>query len=90
MTETLPAAPTVELALREAGRQRRKVRARVRFDAEQGEMKYDRSYEPYAIENGAVLVFSLFRNEFRTIRLDDICRVEIMEGVFRPRRPVEM
>lgn len=90
MTDTLSAAPTVETALREAGRLRRKVRARVRFQAEHGESQYDRSYEPYAIENGEVVVFSLFRNEFRKIRLSDISRVQIMPGEFRPRRPIEL
>jgi hypothetical protein len=81
---------SVESTLREAGRQRRKVRARIRFDAESGETEYERSYEPYAIEDNAVVVFSLFRNEFRTIPLADIKRVEMTEGEFRPRRPVEL
>jgi hypothetical protein len=81
---------SVESTLREAGRQRRKVRARIRFEAESGETEYERSYEPYAIEDNAVIVFSLFRNEFRTIPLADIKRVEMIEGEFRPRRPVQM
>ena len=86
-----PATTTsAESMLREAGRQRRKVRVRVRFDAEQGETAYERSYEPYAIEDGEVVVFSLFRNEFRTIPLADITRVEITDGEFRPRRPIEL
>jgi len=80
----------VESTLREAGRQRRKVRARIRFEAESGETEYERSYEPYAIENGGVVVFSLFRNEFRTIPLADIKRVELSDDEFRPRRPIEM
>lgn len=81
---------TVESTLREAGRLHRKVRARIRFDAEAGETEYERSYEPYSIENGEVVVFSLFRNEFRTIPLADIKRVEVTDGEFRPRRPIEM
>ncbi len=81
---------TVESTLREAGQQRRKVRARIRFDAESGETEYERSYEPYAIANGEVVVFSLFRNEFRTIPLADIKRVELSDDVFRPRRPIEL
>lgn len=82
--------PEVESTLREAARQRRKVRARIRFAAERGETEYERSYEPYAIEDGAVVVFSLFRNEFRTIPLVDILGVEMIDGEFRPRRPIEM
>ena len=80
----------VESTLREAGRQHRKVRARIRFEAESGETEYERSYEPYAIEDDAVVVFSLFRNEFRTIPLADIKRVEMIDGEFRPRRPVDL
>lgn len=81
---------TVESTLREAGRRRLKVRARIRFDAESGETEYERSYEPYAIENGQVVVFSLFRNEFRSIPLADIKRVELSDDEFRPRRPIEL
>lgn len=81
---------SVESTLREAGRQHRKVRARVRFSAESGETEYERSYEPYSIENGEVVVFSLFRNEFRTIPLADIRRVELTDGEFRPRRPISL
>jgi hypothetical protein len=90
MNQTSTAPASVESTLREAGRQRRKVRARIRFEAESGETEYERSYEPYAIQDDAVVVFSLFRNEFRTIPLADIKRVEMIEGEFRPRRPVEM
>lgn len=82
--------PSIESTLREAGRQLRKVRARIRFSAERGETEYERSYEPYAIEHNAVVVFSLFRNEFRTIPLADILRVEMTDGQFRPRRPVTL
>ena len=82
--------PSVESTLREAGRQHRKVRARIRFTAERGETEYERSYEPYAIEQDAVVVFSLVRNEFRTIPLADILRVEMTDGQFRPRRPVTL
>ncbi len=81
---------TVESTLREAGRQHLKVRARVRYSAESGETEYERSYEPYAIENGEVVVFSLFRNEFRTIPLADIRKVEVTDGEFRPRRPIDL
>lgn len=90
MNQMSTSPASVESTLREAGRQRRKVRARIRFEAESGETEYERSYEPYAIQDDAVVVFSLFRNEFRTIPLADIKRVEMIEGEFRPRRPVEM
>jgi hypothetical protein len=90
MHEMSTARDAVESTLREAGRQRRKVRARIRFDAEGGETEYERSYEPYAIQDDAVVVFSLFRNEFRTIPLADIRRVEMVDGEFRPRRPIEL
>jgi hypothetical protein len=90
MNQVTHSPATVESTLREAGRQHRKVRARVRYEAEAGETEYERSYEPYAIQDDAVVVFSLFRNEFRTIPLADIKRVEIIDGEFRPRRPVEM
>jgi hypothetical protein len=90
MNQMSTSPASVESTLREAGRQRRKVRARIRFEAESGETEYERSYEPYAIEHDAVVVFSLFRNEFRTIPLADIKRVEMIEGEFRPRRPVEL
>jgi hypothetical protein len=74
MTDLSIPISTVESTLREAGRQHRKVRARIRFDS----------------ENGGVVVFSLFRNEFRTIPLADIKRVELSDDEFRPRRPIEM
>lgn len=88
MHDQSTAHTSVESTLREAARQRRKVRARVRFAAERGDTEYERSYEPYAIEDNAVVVFSLFRNEFRTIPLADIVHVEITDGEFRPRRPI--
>lgn len=90
MTDLSIPMSTVESTLREAGRQHKKVRARVRFTAESGETEYERSYEPYAIENGEVVVFSLFRNEFRTIPLADIRKVEVTDGEFRPRRPIDL
>jgi hypothetical protein len=90
MTQVTSDQPSVESTLREAGRLLRKVRARIRFLSDGGETEYERSYEPYAIEHDAVVVFSLFRNEFRTIPLADIRRVEITDGEFRPRRPVTM
>ncbi len=90
MSEQSIPITTVESTLRDAGRLHRKVRARIRFSAESGETNYERSYEPYSIENGAVVVFSLFRNEFRTIPLADFLRVEVIDGEFRPRRPVDL
>lgn len=80
----------LEQTLRTAGRERRKVRARIRFAGESGESEYERSYEPYAVVDGDVVVFSLFRNEFRTIPIADIKSVEVMDETFRPRRDITM
>ncbi len=90
MSELSPQPTSFEATLRDAGRQKRKVRMRVRYEAESGDTEYERSYEPYSIENGELVAFSLFRNEFRTIPLADISRVEVMPGEFRPRRPVDL
>lgn len=90
MSELPPPLTMFEETLRDAGRQMRKVRMRVRYEAESGQTEYERSYEPYSIENGELVAFSLFRNEFRTIPLADISRVQIMQGGFRPRRPVDL
>lgn len=80
----------VESELRRAGREHRKVRVRLRYNGEAGVTEYERQWEPYAIDNGEVVAFSLFRNEFRTVPLADILRVEVTDGEFRPRRPVDL
>jgi hypothetical protein len=90
MSDQITTAAALEATLRAAGRARRKVRARIRFDGEGGESEYERSYEPYAIVDGDVVVFSLFRNEFRTISIADIKSVEVMDETFRARRDISM
>lgn len=77
----------VEQILREAGRERRRVL--VNFEYAPGKT-YDRELEPYAIRDGELIAFSYLRNEFRTLRLSDIRRVEITPRSFEPRRPIEL
>ncbi len=76
-----------ESVIREAGRQHRRVR--VRFQ-DSPTTVYDREYEPYAIENGQVVVFSYLRDEFRTLPLHSILEVEVTSRTFTPRRKVEL
>lgn len=90
MTDRDESVRGLEETLRAAGRERRKVRARIRFAGEGGESEYERSYEPYSVVDGDVVVFSLFRNEFRTIPIADIKSVEVMDERFRPRREIAM
>ncbi len=80
----------IEGLLREAGRARHQVRATVRFHGESGVKEVERHWEPYAIHDGHAVVFSYFRNEFRTVPLKHIVSVEIHERKFEPRRPIEM
>jgi len=80
----------VEDLLRKAGRARRRVRATFRFHGESGMKEVERYWEPYAIRDGHAVVFSYFRNEFRTIPLKHIVTVEIHEREFEPRRPIEL
>lgn len=89
----MPQATTssrIEELLRQAGRQRRRVRATYRFHGESGVTEHERHWEPYAIHDGHAVVFSYLRNEFRTIPLKHIVSVEIHEREFEPRRPVEL
>lgn len=76
-----------ESVIRDAGRQHRRVR--VRFQDTPNTV-YDREYEPYAIENGQVVVFSYLRDEFRTLPLHCILDVEVTSRTFTPRRKVEL
>lgn len=76
-----------EDVIRDAGRQHRRVR--VRFQDSPGNV-YDREYEPYAIENGALVAFSYMRDEFRTLPLRDILEVEVTSRTFVPRRKVDL
>jgi hypothetical protein len=80
----------VEEMLRKAGRARRRVRATFRFHGEGGVREYERHWEPYAIRDGHAVVFSYFRNEFRTVPLKHIVNIEIHEREFEPRRPIEL
>lgn len=76
-----------EHLIREAGREQRRVL--VRFESSPG-MQYERELEPYAIREGELLAFSYLRNEFRTLRMNDIRRVELTPRSFQPRRPIEL
>lgn len=80
----------VEETLRKAGRARRRVRVTFRFHGDGGVREYERQWEPYAIRDGHAVVFSYFRNEFRTIPLKHIVNVEIHDREFEPRRPIEL
>jgi predicted DNA-binding transcriptional regulator YafY len=80
----------VEDLLRQAGRERRRVRATYRFLGESGDTVRERNWEPYAIRDGHAVVFSYFRNEFRSVPLKHIVDVEIHDVQFEPRRPIEL
>ena len=80
----------VEDLLRQAGRERRRVRATYRFHGESGITEHERHWEPYAIRDGHAVVFSYFRNEFRSVPLKHIVDVEIHDLEFEPRRPIEL
>ncbi len=80
----------VEELLRQAGRERRRVRATYRFHGESGVTEHERHWEPYAIRDGHAVVFSYLRNEFRSVPLKQIVDVEIHDVVFEPRRPIEL
>lgn len=76
-----------ENALREAGREQRRVL--VEFESTPGTV-YERELEPYAIRDGELVAFSYLRNEFRTLRLADVRRVEVTPRSFVPRRAVDL
>jgi hypothetical protein len=76
-----------EEIIREAARQRRRVAVRMQYTNGQ---EYEREWEPYAIENGELLAFSSFRDEYRRVKLDDILSVEISPRTFEPRRSVDL
>lgn len=73
--------------IREAGREQRRVL--VQFESTPG-TTYERELEPYSIQNGELYAFSYLRNEYRTLKLQDIRRVEVTPRTFTPRRPVEL
>lgn len=77
----------VEQRIRDAGRQHRRVLVRVR--PRTGDA-YERELEPYEIVDGELHAFSYFRNEFRTVRLDEIADVVVTPRTFQPRRAVDL
>lgn len=76
-----------ERLIREAGREQRRIL--VKFEVRPGH-EYEREFEPYAIRDGELHAFSYLRNEFRTLRMDTITRVELTPRTFQPRRPIEL
>ncbi len=76
-----------EAIIREAGREQRRVL--IQFESTPGTV-YERELEPYSIENGELYAFSYLRNEYRTLPLRDIRRVEVTPRTFTPRRPVDL
>ena len=76
-----------EAMIREAGREQRRVL--IQFESTPGTI-YERELEPYSIENGELYAFSYLRNEYRTLPLRDIRRVEVTPRTFTPRRPVDL
>jgi predicted DNA-binding transcriptional regulator YafY len=75
-----------EMILRDAGRQHRKVR--IQFKGHSSD--YDREMEPYAIRDGQLVAYSLYRDEFRTLPIADITGVDVTPRTFVPRRQVEL
>ena len=67
---------------------RRQVRATIRFHGEAGPALHERRWDPHHLTAEYVVVFSHLRNEFRTVPLADIVRIEMLERRFTPRRPL--
>lgn len=76
-----------ETIIRDAGRQHRKVRIQFRGTPS---TEYDREMEPYAIRDGQLVAYSLYRDEFRTLPIADITGVDVTSRTFVPRRPVDL
>lgn len=76
-----------EDTIRAAARENRRVL--IQFENTPGSLA-EREYEPYAIQDETLYAYSYLRDEFRTLRLADIRRVEITSRTFVPRRPVEL
>ena len=76
-----------EQIIREAGREQRRVL--IQFESSPGTC-YEREVEPYAIEDGELVAFSYLRDDYRTLPLRDIRRVEVTPRSFTPRRPVDL
>lgn len=77
----------VEQVIRDAARQHRRVLVRV--NPRSGD-EYERELEPYGIVDGELHAFSYFRNEFRTVKMDEIEGVTITPRSFAPRRPIDL
>jgi predicted DNA-binding transcriptional regulator YafY len=75
-----------EMIIRDAGRQHRKVRIQFKGPG----TEYDREMEPYAIRDGQLVAYSLYRDEFRTLPLADITGVDVTSRTFVPRREVDL
>jgi predicted DNA-binding transcriptional regulator YafY len=73
--------------IRDAGRNKKKVRIQFRNAPT---IEYDREMEPYAIRDGQLVCYSLYRDEFRTLPIADITGVDITPRTFVPRRDVEL
>lgn len=77
----------VEQVIRDAGRQH--LRVLVRVNPRVGDA-YERELEPYGIEDGVLHAFSYLRNEFRTVKIDEIADVKVTPRSFEPRRPIDL
>lgn len=76
-----------ETVIRDAGRQHRKVR--IQFKGTPS-TEYDREMEPYSINDGQLVAYSLYRDEFRTLPIADITGVDVTPRTFVPRRRVDL
>ncbi len=75
-----------EEMIRDAGRQHRRIRIHFRGP----NTEYDREMEPYAIRDGELVAYSLYRDEFRTLPLAAITGVDVTTRTFVPRRKVDL
>ena len=75
-----------EETIRDAGRQHRRIRIQFRGP----NTDYDREMEPYAIRDGELVAYSLYRDEFRTLPLSAITGVDVTTRTFVPRRKVDL
>jgi predicted DNA-binding transcriptional regulator YafY len=86
MTLNAEADMDFEMIIRDAGRQRRKIRIQFKGPS----TDYDREMEPYAIRDGQLVAYSLYRDEFRTLPIADITGVDVTPRTFVPRRQVDL
>lgn len=76
-----------EETIRDAGRQHRRIRIQFKGPAS---TDYDREMEPYAIRDGELIAYSLYRDEFRTLPLAAITGVDVTSRTFVPRRKIDL